>query len=230
MWGLIGAIIGGFVSIGTAIAVEYLRRPNLILSIEKPPCDRTYGPNAPATNVRFLRVKLFNEPLPSWAEWMVRAPALQCRATITFHHLDGQNHFGRSMDGRWASTPEPVPIPIVNLQGVHQFQILDFTRLTLESRIDVYPGESELLDIAARLDNDDECYGWNNGQYLFMPLWRNPNWQLAHARYLVKVIIASSGQKCLGLFRLVNNVSRTDFRLEPATQQETDLLTANAAS
>ncbi len=230
MWGLIGAIIGGLASIGTAIGVEYLRRQKLMLSIEKPPYDRTYRPNAPATYVRFLRVKLFNEPPPSWAEWMVRAPALQCRATITFHHLlDGQNVFGRSMDGRWASTPEPVPIPVVNSQGV-QFQMLDFTRLTLESRIDVYPGESELLDIAARCDNDVECYGWNNEQYFSTPLWRNPNWKLDSGRYLVKAVIKSSGQKYLGFFRLVNDVSRTDFRLEPATQKETDLLTASASA
>src|SRR6266852_146016 len=158
MWGLIaGAIVGILGSVGTAIGVEYLRRPRLLLSIEAPPLDNTYPPTAPARNMRSLRVNLFNQPLPQWARWMVRAPALQCRATITFHHLDGQNVFGRTMGGRWASSPEPVPIPVMG-PGGQQFQMLDFTRLTLESRIDVSPDESELLDIAVRADNDTECF------------------------------------------------------------------------
>jgi hypothetical protein len=37
--------------------------------------------------------------------------------------------------------------------------------VTLESRIDVHPGESELLDIAARFDNNLEWYGCNNEAY-----------------------------------------------------------------
>jgi|GEM_PF-6151443 len=83
--------------------------------------------------------------------------------------------------------------------------------------------ESELLDIGARFDKDEECYGWNNEAYFSDPLWRNPNWKLRRARYLVKVTITSSGQKCVGAFRLVNDVARTDFRLEPATESEREL-------
>jgi len=154
---------------------------------------------------------------------MTRAPALQCKATIAFHHLDGQNIFGRSMEGRWAGSPEPTVI-----EGVGELShpsddrppdpikltIIDRMRLTLKSRIDVYPGESEDLDIVARLDEDEHCYGWNNETYLCSTPWRNPRWRLARGRYLVRVTVASSGQKCVGTFRLVNDVARFDFRLE----------------
>jgi hypothetical protein len=223
VWNLIaGAIIGIFGSIGTAIAVEILRRPKLTVSIEQPPLDNQYPPSRPAQNVRFLRVKLkyLTNPYRIGQQWMLRASALQCRPTITFHPLsDAQNVFGRRMGGRWSNSPEPVAIPVLGPQG-QQFQILDLTRLTLESRIDIPPGETELLDIAVRADDDTECFGWNNEAYFLTPLWRNPNWRLDRGRYLVAVIITTSGQKFVAGFRLVNDVARADFRLEPITPKE----------
>ncbi|MGC2333431.1 MAG: hypothetical protein WA581_18420 [Candidatus Acidiferrales bacterium] len=146
---------------------------------------------------------------------MMRAPGLQCRASITFHHLDKQDVFGRAMTGRWSNSREPVAIPIVDSKGAPQFQLIDPDRLGGESRIDVYPGENELLDVAARFDDEEDCYGWNNESYFCRPPWRNQNWQLRRNRYLVKVTITSSGQKCVGTFRLINDVPRSDFRLEP---------------
>jgi hypothetical protein len=83
--------------------------------------------------------------------------------------------------------------------------------------MDVYPGEFEILDVAVRLDDEEDCYGWKNESYFCIPPWRNPNWKLPRGRYLVSVEIASSGQKCVGLFRLINDVPGTDFRLEPST-------------
>jgi hypothetical protein len=43
------------------------------------------------------------------------------------------------------------------------------TRITLGSRVDIYPGENELLDIANRPYNDDNCYGWNSETYFAPP-------------------------------------------------------------
>ena len=76
-------------------------------------------------------------------------------------------------------------------------------------------GQWQLLDVAVRFDNEADCYGWNNDSYLYN--WRNPNWKLPRERYLAKVTITSSGQKCIGVFRLVNDVEQlADFRLDPA--------------
>jgi hypothetical protein len=78
--------------------------------------------------------------------------------------------------------------------------MLDFGRLTRESRIDFYPGESELLDIAVRLDDEDHCYGWNNETYFCQTPWRNAEWKLPPGQYITKIEILSSGQKCEGDF------------------------------
>jgi hypothetical protein len=161
MWSFVGTLIGALVSIGTVVFVEYLRRPSLQLSKEVPPLDARYDPpgSRPATETRFLRVKLLNKTLSWWAKWMVRAPALQCRAAITFHHLaDEHDIFGRAMDGRWASSPEPVPIVLPPATPQTQRLVL----IPEWRGVEVYPGESELLDIAIRADNDAECYGRNN--------------------------------------------------------------------
>jgi len=215
---MLQTMIGAVIAIAIVVVVERLRRPSLQLNIETPPLDRKYA-NGPAKDARFVRVKLSNRLLPGWARWMVRAPALQCRGTITFHHLDGQDVLGRAMVGRWASSPEPVPILAMTSQGT-QIQIFDPLRLTTESRVDVYPGESELLDIAVRLDEEEDCYGWNNETYFCHTPWRNPLWKLPRGRYLVRVEITSSGQKCTGVFRLINDVPRADFRLEAPTQED----------
>src|ERR1700746_4007033 len=101
-----------------------------------------------------------------------------------------------SLADRWEDvgpTPEPVPIRVVGPQG-QQLQIFDYSRFTLETRVDVHPGESELLDVAVRFDDDLECYGWNNEAFFSHPIWRNRKWKLGPGRYLVTVVVRSSGQ------------------------------------
>jgi hypothetical protein len=216
MWSFFSTLIGALVSIGTVVFVEYHRRPKLELYREDPPRDARYDPpgSRPATEMRTLRVRLVNETLPWFARWMAAAPALQCRAAITFHHLDDeQDIFGRAMEGRWASTPEPLPIVLAPATPQGQQLVL----IPQSRGVNVYPGESELLDIAMRADNETECYGWNTEAYFSSPLWRNPNWRLDRGRYLVRVIGTSSGQTCTRWFRLENSVGRSDFRLEPYT-------------
>jgi len=212
-------VVGGIITILTAVFVEYLRTPSLGFSIENPPLDVKHDGNRPARDVRTLRLNLFNKPLPNWLGWLQRAAALQCRGKITFHHLDGQNVFARAMTARWAGSPEPLPIQALAGERV-RIQIFDAVRLTTESRIDVYPAESQLLDVVSRFDEDGDCYGWNNEAYFSNPPWRNPDWRLERGRYLLRVEVTSSGKKCVGSFRLINDVARRDFRLEPATPDD----------
>jgi hypothetical protein len=215
MWALLSTIFGGFVSIVTVIVVENLRRPSLQLSKEDPPLpDQTYPPGGPFTEARFLRVILSNRAPPRLSRWVSRLPALQCRAAITFHHLtDEQDIFGRAMEGRWSRTPEPVvQILTVPVPGTPQGQQVALIP-QLRNWVDINPGESELLDIVMRPDNDPECYGWNNEAHL-TPKWRNLKWKLAPGRYLARVIVTSSGQKCVRWFQIENSVGRASFRLE----------------
>jgi hypothetical protein len=116
---------------------------------------------------------------------------------------------------RWSSTPEPVR-EIVDVEG-KPFSFLDQERLR-PSRIEIFPGETEQLDIAVKLDADTECYGWNNDAYLHG--WRPPHWKLTAGRYLVRVKVTSSGQAWDTVLLLINDVPRTDFRLEAASSDE----------
>ncbi len=86
--------------------------------------------------------------------------------------------------------------------------------------MDIYPGEVELLNIAGKFDDDADCYGWSNESYFSDPVWRNPNWRLPVGRYLVKVVVNTAGEKVSSVFRLINDVPRTDFRLEPTMPKD----------
>lgn len=211
-------ILGALIAIFVTILVEYLRRPKLELSIGSIE-EQNYN-NHPAKYKRALRLKLANLPLPKLASWMSRNPAMQCGGNITFHHLDGQNIFGRAMTIRWPASAQPIPLSF-DFDG-KKATIVDPDRITLEQRMDIFPGEAELIDVACRFDSDEECYGWNNESYFSDPPWKNPNWRLREGRYLVSATIFSSGQKCNGLFRLINDVSIGDFRLEKALPEDYD--------
>jgi hypothetical protein len=213
---ILEVVIGALIAILLTIWVEYLRKPKLSLRIA-PPVDMEYY-GKPAKHARFVGIEVVNAPLPRIARWMMRNAALQCHGYITFHHLDGQNVFGRSMPIRWSSAPEPVPMILT--VGYQQIVITDPARFTLSPRVDIYPGESEKLDVAAKFDDDNYCYGWSNENYFSTPPWRNPDWALPPGRYLVKVVIISAGEKVQGIFRLINDVGRQDFRIEPPLPQD----------
>jgi hypothetical protein len=97
--------------------------------------------------------------------------------------------------------------------------MLDLAWFSRESRVDVYPNETEPLDIAIRADSDAECYGWNDDSYRHH--WRNPHWKLNPGCYLVRVVITSSGQRCAGVFHLKNDGSRAEFALTLASPCQT---------
>ena len=119
------------------------------------------------------------------------------------------------MTGRWSGSPEPVPNHII-LNNKVEGMMWDFARLTAPQRMDIPVGTAEPVDVAARFDDDPDCYGWSNESYFSEPIWKNPRWRLAPGRYLVHVVARSQGETAEKTFRLVTDVRRTDFRLEPA--------------
>jgi len=210
---IVEVVLGAIIAIATTIYLENLRKPKLELRIALHK-DVPYSSRYPAAEARFLYLELINKPMPWWARWMSRDVAMQCHGTINFCDYDGQNIFDRAMPIRWSRSPEPVP-----MRGVvdgKQIEIFDPALLNLVRRVDVYPGQPEPLDVAARFDGDDECYGWSNESYFSDPPWRNPRWKLPSGCYLVHVSIDWAGEKCTGTFRLMNDGTRQEFQLEPA--------------
>jgi hypothetical protein len=215
MWfNVLSVVLGGLITILTAIAVETLRRPKLKLRLCDPKDNDYRGQERPAQTARFINLVLENKPLPCCAVWMSRSAAVQCHGMISFHHLDGQNVFGRSMSIRWHGTPEPVPVQL----AVGNQTWLMYDPGWNSQRVDIQPAEHRILNVAVRFDSEDECYGWSNENYFSNPIWRNRQWALPKGRYLVKVTVISAGERCLGVFRLVNDVPVSDFRLVEAQE------------
>jgi len=98
--------------------------------------------------------------------------------------------------------------------------IIDPLRLTVHSRVEIDPDQIETLDIAVKFDDDSECYGWCNDNYFSKPYWRNPEWKLNPDRYLVRVVISTAGEKTEKVFRLINDVTRANFRLEEKMESD----------
>jgi len=208
-------VLGAVLAILTTVYLENLRKPKLDLAVaEAHDVDYTIGPRRPANVARYLAVDVVNTPLPRWARWWSRDAAVACHGSISFHHLDGHNVFGRSMSARWSGAPEPVFVQYRLGQG--PVVVVDPSRVAVGSRMDLYAGERQRLDVAARFDNDAECYGWNNESYFSNPQWRNPDWVLPRGRYFVRITVRSAAQSCTSFFRLINGVSRQDSGLEPA--------------
>jgi len=201
---ILGALLGGIVAV-------VLSRPNVTLSISAP---------MPLINTRFgpftsLRIEVSNKP----RGWTLLAPALRCRGSVTFYNRDRHNIFGRGMVARWANLPQPVPIPVATQSGA-QFNYFDLDSFNRESRMDIYSGENEPLDIAVRIDTDTDCYAWNNDVYIHPDGARNPDWKLGPGVYLAKVTINVSGRPNTSYFRVHNEGPRSSFRLEAAAETE----------
>lgn len=211
---MLEAVLGMLVGALLIIRVEEFRKPRLALRMVAPH-SADYPDNRPARRGHVVTVEAVNEPLPPWARWMSRNAAQQCRALITFHHMDGQNIFGRSMQVKWVRTPEALPLPIRLADGQLFGFLVDPERLMRDPRVDIAPGEASALDVAVRYDSEPECYGWNMESYSSNPPWRNPAWRLAAGRYLIRVQVFSGDQSCTGVFRLINDVPADAFRLEP---------------
>ena len=123
------------------------------------------------------------------------------------------------MVARWSGTIEPVPM--IQIAGdANTIYISNIGSNSSTTRKDLYPGEGSSLDIVARFDNDDTCYGWNDEAYFSDPSWRNPKWKLLPGRYLVKVELTSAGDKATNYYRLINDTDVTSFRLEPTKSDD----------
>ena len=222
---LVGAVLGTVFSILTTIFTEWLRSPCIAIKLIDPrDLPLTFmkatedPPAAESKNVRFLSLHIENKALPKGFRWLNRNTAMSCQGYISFHHLDGQNKFGRVMQPRWAGVPEP-EFPWFVYAG-KQTVIVDPVRLRMGACIDIRPGVQEGLDVVVRFHGEEECYGWNNESYYSSTPGKNLNWQLPLGRYLVKVDIETSGTKVTRLYRLINDVKVQDFRLIPALKED----------
>jgi hypothetical protein len=208
----IGAFLGAFLSILASIAIEYQRKPKLHLAIESPTWQNTFPGDIKSGT--FARVYLSNESMPQPLRWLGRSAAYQCAGHVQFHHLDGAPIFAKPMPIRWARSDEPISYQRLPDDSISQ--LFDPAKYNAAFRRDCFPGTSELIDIAARFDNDEDCFGWSNDSYV--KGWRNAEYRLPKGRYLVTVTVYSSGDRVEDVFELENSVAREHFRLLPTSR------------
>jgi hypothetical protein len=209
-------LFGALLAIVIIIVVEHLRSPVLTMSFE-PPLDFTPRPPPFQSDWRSLRIRVLNQSLPWWANWwLLRLPAQQCRGEIAFLRSDATDKFAKPMAGRWVDSPEPMVVHVTTPSG----PVAILTNPTaLKTSVDIYPGETEPLDVAVRVEGEPDAYGWNDETY-FVPNWRNLQRQLGYGTYLIEVTVTSSGRKCRKYFRLCNDGPRSAFCLAEPTQAE----------
>lgn len=211
---MVQVIVGAIIAILITILVEWVRKPRLSISLLPPESgDRTYE-GRPARTARFLYMTLQNKQLPWPLKWMLRGTALQCHGSVKFFNSDGGQLFISEMEVRWSNTPEPTP-SVLQMDD-RQYPI--WNPFSFVSRVDISPGEGEKFDVVARFDNEENCYGWSNENYLRG--WRNPDRILRPGRYLALISFVSAGEKYTGLYRIINDVPQRDFRLEKATPED----------
>lgn len=216
----LGAFLGAALSLLITVAIEHQKKPKLRLTIESPPLVRSNPAGAPANDSTFLRMVVTNRRTSWPLRWLVRSAAYQCTGNIQFHYLgDGALLFQRAMPIRWANSDEPFT-PQLQLGQV--VEIFDPVKYNAAFRRDCFPQTPELVDVVARHDQDQDCYGWCNESYI--KGWRNPDFCLPPGRYLVRVTIMFSGDTTSEIFKLENSLTRSDFRLLPATDEDKDKL------
>lgn len=97
-------------------------------------------------------------------------------------------------------------------------QIIDLGRLIIPGRENVPPGQRAPMNVAARFDDEADCYGFSNESYPAVsriPQWgRPPQWRLGPGTYLINVTVYAASEQTSTIFRLVNDATRADFRLE----------------
>jgi hypothetical protein len=214
-------LLGAILSIVITAVIELNKKPSLTMEIQNNDITRYDDNSHPAKTAKFLYVVVENKDLPKLFKWLSRSAAMQCHGTVTFHHLnDGTRVFQSPMPIRWTSLPTPEGEKYIVENQI--IQMFDMNKINHYSRVDIYTGESnkESLNIAARFDDEEDCYGWTNENFVSTPLWRTLRWKLPKGRYLVRVSVLSAGEKCEKLFRLINDVSMNDFRLEPALKND----------
>lgn len=211
----LGAFLGATLSLLIAAAIEYLKKPRLELIHEDPPVDHQY-PHHAAKHVRFLRVRVRNLAMPGWLRWLGRSAAYQCIGYVQFHHIDnGAALFVKPMPIRWSGSAEPVTLQVQ--QDGTVLQIFDPVRYDSAFRRDCFPGSEEIADVAAKFDDDRECYGWSNETYLPHKGWRNQDYRIPEGRYIVVFTVRTAGENKSEVFQLENSLGRQHFRLLPAT-------------
>jgi hypothetical protein len=170
-------------------------------------------------------VRVSNKPMPELLRWLDRSAAFHCTGNVQFHCENGAAVFSHPMGVRWSDSEEPYSSQAIQVGNTPLLlKTRDQTKYFASAWRDLFPGHHKVMDVAARYDEEDDCFGLSIDSY--WSGYRSPDFKLSKGRYLVKVTINSSGNNVSHFFALENSVSRKDFRLTVASKGEANKLRA----
>lgn len=202
------SLLATVVGILIVLALERQRRPRLTMKIGK-----TY--ELPENDLggrkqcRWPHVEVHNRKIPRWLSWVFDGdPAFACRAWIAFYPSTGDGRiFHEEMAARWSEADQPRIVQIPGPTGVVGAAVE-----AVQHAIDIPTGECMTIAPVYRAKVHDACYGWNNESYLYG--FEHPSWQLDKGRYMARIRVLTGGREFVDVFRVVNDASFNDFRLE----------------
>jgi len=211
-------VVGALISIWVTMLLEGVQKPNLELELRSE-CATRFRAGSHLGYV--LQLRLVNKPLPRGLGWLQRNSATEASGTITFRDLNGKDVFGAVMPIRWSNSPQPGYTVVEDTPNAAPIKKMIFNPERLSTTRNIPPGSHDegVLDVAARFDNESECYGVNNESYFND--WHTPRWKLLPGEYLVDVKIRASNASCADTFHLSNEGSLPGgFRLAKASKAE----------
>jgi hypothetical protein len=202
MWDFINLLVSFALGALTVALTEWYKGPKVRIELG-PPAD---VPGTGGLTRRFVQVNVVNRPAHSLLRRVfTREAANNCFGTIEFQHLNGDPLFPR-IDGRWSASLE---IPqVVQPNSMFSPNLIEPLRFRA-----VYSNRPELLTIAVKWANEDECHGFNNMSY-FHQRFQNPAWTIQEGVYRVHVEINFSGEVVERTFLLRNPRDINGFCLE----------------
>ncbi len=108
-----------------------------------------------------------------------------------------------NIDGRWASTKEPVD---------YNTNKIIFSEVILPSRDTIPVGEQAAVSVAIKESGEDSFFAFNNQSYSHS--WKNPDYELADKKYWLEILLLADGEEYKYTLLLINpSKSLSNFKL-----------------
>lgn len=189
---------------GIVVALWYESQGGARLSIEPMNTDSIGIRHGVA---RYARVRVRNVP----RRWPLldRKTATACSATLMFTRV-GAQAAAFELPGRWTAAPEPVRLEF-NAAG-DVVPVPEYSMIRSSHFIDIPPDGDERLDVAVRIGDEVDAFGFTTESYLSD--LRHPRYRMLPGAYTVKVTVKAGDQFFRKSFRLRNDGSPEAFALE----------------
>lgn len=206
------SIIGVLVGAAIVMLIERQRKPNLSLNIGYAG-ETDWGENQNPRYVKVLEIGVKNSQLCHLLRpFMHRNAAVHCYGNVFFYEQSGEEYtrIFNKIDVKWTSLPAT--------QIIHSKILKGFTPYEVKYN-DIHPGETELIDIAAKYDDDEDCYVWCYDSYKCLRL-KNPELRIPNKECFVYMDIRFAGQHLIDVFKMINGKSREQFELKNISSQQ----------